>query len=653
MPPRMIACTLPALAAALVVTGCASPYVPLTPRPEVQRQAAAVVQPPALGISIDEAHDFQALYRAKVIELGEADRALANGLLTLGTLIVGLAASNSHRSAIEGTGIVAGAVYTGARMNSDERRARIYVAGIKAMQCAVAAVTPLALDAGLASALGDGKAGVARAIEATSQRLGEVEGLALRARVDGASRYQPALQAMTEALVQAQAAITRGDEAVDLAQQRLSKPHGIAADLHNAVQRIDRQVLDEIRGTANAMQAVPGIIAGLQGNAALFSRQALWPTATIAAPGGAGIGGESVRPTGRTGGNGPAPAASAPPEDPLATAISKALGQLRGATVRLRSEAERLAQAAATTSSAQQVSTAVKECEVEGTVKPIRATPATVAFVAGKASTQSILVDGGNGNYAAAFLQTPTPGLSVAIRPRSKGIIELVATDQTVAGGSYQLIVEDTTQQSQQLVAVTVSSATPATPPNRDDAPTTVEELIDKTLKEKLPPKTKLKTAAGAEVEVQQAKRLGTNGVELRYRTLSGAPKSAEVVKAAAVLLASLSEKIEERIVAIDIDGSVNPVGRRGPPAAGPAAPPAPSALTGRNPGAIRQVQLRLCMRPEQATGAWTAASQEALVADRKRRARQPSPIDGPLTAQEVAELLALSPQAAAARCPR
>src|SRR5216117_1092644 len=80
-----------ALAAALTLGGCASPYVTLD-----KATQADDARPRALAEAIGDARATQGKYRAKVIELGEIERTLSNSLLGLGTLIVGLGVAKVH-----------------------------------------------------------------------------------------------------------------------------------------------------------------------------------------------------------------------------------------------------------------------------------------------------------------------------------------------------------------------------------------------------------------------------------------------------------------------------------------------------------------------------------------------------------------------------
>lgn len=635
-----------AIASVFALGGCASPYVVLDKPADVDD-----ARPKALADAIAGARGVQNKYREKVIELGESERGLSNSLLGLGTLIVGLGVAKVHSSAIAGAVLGAGAVYTIGTANTDKRRAQTYIAGMRALDCAVDAVTPLILSESQENRLVASRLLIAPAVVNVSNAMGEVERWSARARLTDASKFSALLDTGAQALAGAQAAVSKANEAVVLASQRTDKPHQIAKDLRGAVSAIDRAVLDEIRGTENAVQAVPGILAGLQGNTALFSLESLAPALVTKAPTSAPSGVNSPMSGDVETGRGTATAPDAVSRRDLATleGLSAALGKLRGETVVLSSLADQLTRSA-TASSAQTVSTTLKTCQVEGVAKSISTSPTTVSIAAKTAVTQSILVDGGNGNFTAAFLQTPTPGLTVVIRPRSKGVIDIVATDQTVAGGAYQLIIEDTTQQSRQIVSVAIAAASAGADTTKDSTP---KAGVQDTAIQKLVATKTLKVGSGATVTVVKVVKRGESGVEVTYRADAGAKVSdAEVAAAALVVVGNTLGTDPSAVVAT----------------ADPNAPQAQKVMKRNKPvdwgtavdalttAQVKTVQSRLCMKAASTTGVWGAETQAALKADRDRRVKkeaQESPRGETLTVAEAKALLSMSDADAVRRCTR
>ena len=642
-----------ALAVALLLSGCASPYVVLDqPAPNDD------VRPKALANAIAGARAVEGKYRDKVVELGEGERALSNGLLSLGTLIVGLSVAKVHPSAINGVVLAAGGLYTVGTFNTDKHRAQVYVAGMKALDCAVDAVTPLVLGLDQEQRLTQEREQVPAAIELVSAAIGDAEKWSAQARVTDAEKFTDAVTAIAQAIVAGQAAIGQANDAASLAAQRMDKPYQIANDLRSAVRAIDRAVLDEIRGTENAAQAVPGILAGLQGNAALFSVQSLAPTFAAAAAGVASAAASGVNsPMSRTfekdAADGPTASlanAVAKRDLKLLRELSSALGTLRARTVALASVADRLSRAAAL-SNPQAVSAALKTCQVDGVVQNITATPTSVTFSAKTAATQSVLVNGGNGNYSAAFLQTPAPGLTVSMPPRSKGVVNIVATDQTVGGSTYQLLIEDTTLQSRQLVTVIVGGPAAAAPP-----PANVPGAIAAaTAGDKVKAAGTLKLANGATVNVDAVDLAGF-GIQVLYTPVGDGVVTAETVADAAFAVNGVSNLLGKGRKLVTATPSKAD-------AAAPHAGHAAKGNAGRDWGAgvealsraqISSIQRRLCMPEKLIDGRWAANTQAALRRDRGLRTPTSPPGPAPddmLSLSEAKSLLIIPEDAIATRC--
>jgi hypothetical protein len=623
------------LVVAVLLASCASPYVNLPARPETDDTHPAV-----LGGAIANARAVENQYRAKVIELGESERSVSNSLIGIGTLIAGMGLAKTHSSAVAGTALVAGSVYTFGTFNTDKRRAQVYIAGMKALECAIGAVTPLVLSLAQEQQLIDDRVSLQRASPILSAAIGNAETWTARARLADAAKFKDTMDAVNAALPAAQAAINQADESADLAGQRLAKPYQMGKDLPVAVIAIDRAVLEEIRSTENSLQAVPGILANLQGNAALFAQPAPVQATTSATAG------ETTAPRNGRVGKGAVPATLdvAARDQMIVDGLSDALGQLRAETIALRSRANRLGRSATLNAGAGE---ALKACQIEGVVKPITASPMTLNFTAKVPLIQSILVDGGNGNFTAGFLQTPATGLSPVIRPRSKGVIDVVATDQTVAGQTYQLVIEDTTQRSRQIVAVVVGATAAGSPPPGDtqSLASNQKKAIDAVVAAK---ELKLSGARGVTITSVVARG---KGIEVSYTVAAGATVTDDEVAAAAHDVDGVADWLRAGpdLVTAVRDKAKPQNGRVAKPKALPEVVPA-----GLSPNEIRKIQLHLCMAPNATSGRWDAASQKALKADRERRTgidpKRPGLADS-LGDTEAKQLRDLDDSVAAARC--
>ena len=254
------------------------------------------------------------------------------------------------------------------------------------------------------------------------------------------------------------------------------------------------------------------------------------------------------------------------------------------------------------------------------------------------------LVDGGNGAYTAAFLQSPTPGLTAVIRPRSKGVVDVVATDQTVAGSTYELLIEDTTQQSRQIVTVVVSGATPPKPDGAGGSKDTVQQRAAK----QILAVGSVKLANGTIVKIVSASPTG-NGIEVGYQKPDGATVTDADVQSAVIALPAISNLIGTDPKAVTAaPAAIHPNAKRidkggksqdwGP------------VVRGLQSSEIRVVQTNLCMpKPD---GAWSDDTQAALGSDRARRKTTVATAsDGPLTLAEAKAFLGLSADDAKKRC--
>jgi len=644
---------------ALLLNACVSPYVALDNQPPSNQG----VKPQALAEAIGAARAVEGKYRDKVVELGEGERALSNSLLSLGALIVGLGVAKVHPSTINGAVLGAGAVYTIGNFNTDKHRAQVYIAGMKALDCAVDAVTPLALGDGQAERLDTERQGTSAAIERVSAAIGDAEKWSAIAHLTDAAKFTDTLTALTQAITQGQAAVGQANDAVYLATQRIDKAQQIATELRSAVKSIDRAVLDEIRGTENAVQAVPGILAGLQSNAQLFSlatlAPALLPTNAASAPANgapspmnaeidvAGDDGSKSGDSDQAKAKALADAqakARAKRDLAILGGLSASLGELRSRTVSLASHADRLSRAAAL-SNPQAASAALKTCQVDGVVQNISASPTAVSFTAKTAATQSVLVDGGNGNYSAAFMQTPTPGLTVAIPPRSKGVVNIVATDQTVGGGSYQLLIEDTTQQSRQIVTVSITgSSTPATSITPDAVNAAAAAIRAA---------SPLKLADGSAVVVDSVDVVAGTSLNVLYTAPAGSTATSADVATAAFGVPSVSNLLgaNPKLVVAAPSNAPHGLAVRARAAAKRDWGAAVDAL---NPSQIKRIQQRLCMPANQIDGGWGRITQAALKHDRTLSKNvHPADVgsDDMLSFAEAKLILALTDEQATQRC--
>lgn len=600
-----------------LLTGCASPYV-ATDRSVVAQQ----LKPQVLGDAIRQARARSLDYRDKVVELGESERLLSNSLLTLGAVIVGASVAKVHSSAITGGALLAGTAYTIGTFNTDKRRGAIYLAGMKAVDCAIAAVIPLALSDEAQKDLDEQKKALnGEPAPNLSKAAGKVDQWAVQAKGSrNALYFQAAIESAQAGLAAAAAAATKANGASAAAANRNLRAEEMGYLLVGTVKDIDAAVLLEIRGTEGSIQAVPGLVATIQTSAGLFAPAA--GGSTEAAP--------------RSGGQ-PDPAApkpDVPTVDDLRVMneLGTAIGALRWATMDVEGRAERLASLATPVNS--QSAEALKLCKVEATLKPMTVTPPAVTFTAKKAGTQTVQIAGGNGNYAGAFLHGSAAGLKAVTNSLFPGAIDVVADDKTLAG-DYQLMIQDSTRQSRVIVAVTVAAATAA------GEAAAQSDKVQKAIAAISAAKSVV--VNGTTVTLENPRARGQNGVTVDYRAQAGAAVTPQDVAIAVGNLQGVGGPLGSNAVEV-VNLDAQPFGglQFGDGA------PLPRDQ-------VRKLQTALCVPEPQRDGLWGPKTQALLERDRVRRRAAGAPnvaaVETKLSAAERDRLLARSSEAVAATC--
>jgi len=610
---------------AMLLTGCASPYV-ATDRSIARQQ----LKPEVLGEAIAHARSRSLVYRDKVVELGESERLLSNGLLTFGAVILGASVAKVHSSALTGAGLLAGSAYTIGTFNTDKRRGAIYLAGIKAIDCSIAAVMPLALSGSAATELETQKTAVDAGLSKVATAIGTVDEWKVKAKARGnTALFQAAVENAESGLTAASAVVAKATTASSAAANRSFRAGEVGNLLTVTVGDIETAVMKEIRGTEGSIQAVAGLVATMDRNAGFFSTST--PSAQSSSEALANAGTQRSR--GRQKSRKPVPPEAM--EQIVIDGLALAFGQLRAATSDLDSRADRLT--AIATPGSTQSAEALKLCKVENTLKPLTVTPSAVSFTAKKAGTQTVLIEGGNGNYTGAFLNGSATGLKAVPRPMSTGAIDIVADSTTVAGG-YQLMIEDSTRGSRQIIAVTVAAAAAAT----DDAATQTSKVQDAIDAIKAEEDFEVN---GVPVTLLDPVPRGKNGVLVKYRVEGDGSVTPEDVAQAVRNIPGVS----------DVLGSKPDTVEAQPADAAPNAGVQRRSGAPLTPAQVRSLQSALCMPENQRDGMWGPQTQAALVSDRARRRAAGAPNvsadKAELTTAETRLLLALTPEAVRARC--
>lgn len=596
--------------ASIWLGGCASPYVRVAP-PDPGR----TYQPMSVAHALAYSRAYHDAYREKVIEFGDNERIATNGLVTLGAVLLGLSMAKAHSSAIQGVTLIGGTAYTLGVLSNDKRRGMIYVAGMKALQCANDAASPLNLTQDTVRDITDQMEGVKRASEDVGPRIGGAEAALLMLAQAGIAS-DTARQATREAVEAAAAAIERSSQAYTAGGQLLLKHRQAGDQLRNAVHQIDSAVLDELRGTEGSIQAVPAILAQLAGNNSIFAGSL--PATTTASnqvgatesPHGATVRNRLKNP-------------NIQPDWQLQANFAAAMSALKASAVLLNGRTDRLTGIVRAIEGTVPVDR-LKSCKVEGIQTAMVAAPSSLVFEAGKPGTQMISLKGGKPGYMAQFVQSSHPGL--AVDPPSpflrSDIIAVSSTKELAASStSYQLIVRDSADQIQviPIKVVEKSSTAPTTPTekrtSRGAAPTLAAKAdpVVALLMKSSP----VEAAAGISVTLTSAVARADGSFEVFYRPPVGSAVTSEQVRVAIALKMKNQTGSSLQIVAVQ-----EPVGRLntekdGRPSSSGFFGPVVGGLGSKE---IIKIQQILCMSERDAIGRWDIRTQQALEKDRGKR---------------------------------
>lgn len=619
------------VAVSMVLSGCANPYVRVIP-PDVAKAYSAV----SLSYALEYSRTVHDAYRDKVIEFGDAERNLSNALITLGGVMVGLAAAKAHSSALGGATILGGTAYSLGVFNTDKRRGLVYIAGMKALECANDAVVPLNFGDETVRELQGQMSEIRASSLAVGQGIGAVEAASLLV-AQRVSNAETALQSARDAVTAAQPATERASQAHVAASQLFLKHRRAGEQLRNAVQKIDAVVLDEIRGTEGAIQAVPGIISQLIQNNTIFSDLAKPPAASASA---ASFGQE---PHAKRVRDQESRIERQDDERMLMEKLATAVAALRTETALMESRSQRLAGIVVSVETDVPVDR-LKSCKVEGAETTMTITPQVLTFDEKTANTQMLLIKGGKLNYSAAFGQSSHPGLSIdASNPFLRtDVISVTATNEASANAAgYQILIRDASNQVQ-FVTVKVRPKADGTP-NKVASDDAVVAYIN-TL-------SRLTLASGAIVTITNATVRPDGSPEVTYKPNAGKAVTNDEVVITLMADTQLANLLgaNRKVVAV-AEGISAPHSKK---VSRVAAGRFGSTVAAFKPRDLSTVQKSLCISAADISGVWGVRTQAALNKDRERReaAGQKNVPEGFLGAAEARALLERSADEIAKMC--
>jgi hypothetical protein len=126
-----------AICFAMVLGGCArSPYVRWQAPPEALKKDVPS------DVAITYARDARAAYQTALGTEAQADAAVGASLITLSAVALGLGVADANRDALVGIGLLGGTAYSLRSWYRNKPAELAYLAGIKAIDCAIDAVQP-------------------------------------------------------------------------------------------------------------------------------------------------------------------------------------------------------------------------------------------------------------------------------------------------------------------------------------------------------------------------------------------------------------------------------------------------------------------------------------------------------------------------------
>lgn len=430
--------TLVAIAAACLA-GCAgAPLIDVT-KPGFTRTQDGGGDPATLAEARKSLLHLRGAYRDAMAEQLNATQTSGAGLVALGAAVAGMAGGSSNKNAILGVSLVGGTAYAVGNLTLDRRRVLAFDAGIRALDCAHAAVIPLDL--------GEARLKHLKAANDTlkkARRDVEDKVLELRESIKTPPNAMPlprdVEQAMKALLSRIDVALQNSDKTRKAATRLAEDTREIGARLQNTVHAIAARVDGFIAQTVPDLTAVPQAIAGLGGFAAAF------------AP-GAGIDktlAKDLKAYGET-----------------AKSDNEELKERLKKVQDLSAKAENLVEALAAanekvieqlgTVDGSAVVTALKECKVADVALPLSLEPSTLSVDAKGGPGKGFAIRGGTKPYMVRWLDAAADGLSLSFTGGFADLAQVSATKE-VPGGGYRLQVSDSAGGSTQLVVTVIGT---------------------------------------------------------------------------------------------------------------------------------------------------------------------------------------------------
>lgn len=437
------------IALATLLAGCAGAPIIKIDQPGLM-SGKENAQPPTLPEARMQLLAVRSKYREAIADQLRVTQFSGAGLVVLGAAVTGLAAGGVHRDAILGASLLGGTAYAVGNLTLDRRRVLAFDAGIRALDCAHAAVIPLDLGAERLSALkaaNDTLKNARRALEAKAHELRE----SIKTPAGAVDLHETELIKVNALLSRIDGALQESDKTRKAATRLAEDTREIGARLQNSVNTIAARVDGFIAQTVPDLTAVPQAIAGLGGFAAAFAPGA-GIDKTLAGALRAYNEASDTGSKAHTGGE-------------------KYEGRLRKVkTLSLEAEISVKALSEASNAVIEQLGAvdgtavvgALKACNVADVTLPLSLEPTALLVDAKGGPGKGFAIRGGTKPYMVRWLDAAADGLSLTFAGGFSDLAQ-VSAGKEVPGGGYRLQVSDAAGGSVQLVVTVNGTQAPST----------------------------------------------------------------------------------------------------------------------------------------------------------------------------------------------
>jgi len=398
------------------------------------------------------ANRAQDKYKEAIGDQAKLTNILGLGLIPLSAAALGLGVTDGSGAVIAALGLAGGASYASGTWLSSRPRQLVYVAGIKAMTCAVDAMLPLAFSPDARKAFKDDLSGLNSAIGTFLQQVARVREL-----LEKVKRDYPDEQ---DVIADTERDLHTADTLQDTARSAFTSGTQLHREidraglmLMSAVDWIGAEVDRAITATLPDIQGLPGIVGGLAQTSAQFGKL---PEVKK--------GGEQM--TGKTTTK---ETLQLQADKPTVKQLNDEKDALKTQAIALGSPVRAVSAVVNAVSEAKPSAT-LKQCGVEEVATGLAVVPpAPVEFEKGKDATTRLVITGGKPPYVAELLEEPVEGLTVS-QPVKFGSRVVIQITSKAALGQYTVLITDTASNTK-TIGVTIKEPVPEKQPATSTQP--------------------------------------------------------------------------------------------------------------------------------------------------------------------------------------